>query len=275
MVIGARHLLLVVVLLGAAEPARAQGAPAALRRRMDAFAAALAERAPMERIAGFFPREAEWELVRSPHRPPPTDALLRHRFAPGQTLAAIREGGPVCDSFGGVFGDVGPYEGVLVSQAMAAAGRRWSYVGRGRFVPPDAKPASRIYVQWTLERGAWVVSQIGEEYWYEPRVLGEAAVPHITPDTTAANELPPERRYGSAARWFVEGGLLYLGDHTYVKYGLPRVIDAELLQRFGSVGAVPVFVEPAASRPPEVLYVPTRPGEYQPYNGFGHSICRD
>jgi hypothetical protein len=70
----------------------------------------------------------------------------------------------------------------------------------------------------------------------------------------------------SAARWFVEGTLLYLGRHTYVKYGLPLVVDANLLQRFGSVGVVPVFVEPAASRPPEVLYVPVRPGcEFQPY----------
>ena len=227
----------------------------------------------MERIASFFPRQGEWEMVRTPDRVAPGAVVERHRFSPGNTLAAISYGGPVCDSFGGVTGDIGPAGGVIVMQAHGE--RRWRYVGRSRFVPPGRRADSPIYVEWIRENGAWVVSRIGEEYWYAPRVIGEPAERHVTRDTTAGSGLPMERRYGSRAAWFIDSRLIEVEDHLYVKYGLPRTIDAGLLVRFGSVGVVPVFVEPAAARVPEVMYVLVGPDEYQPYMGFGHSTCRD
>jgi hypothetical protein len=278
-------LLLGALAIAAPGPAEAQTAPPELRRRMDAFVTALAAQEPMEKIAGFFPRQAQWELVQTPHRVAPGAAVGRHRFAPGQTLAAISEGGPVCDSFGGVVGDVGAYEGTLVMQAARADGRwsfsgrgegRWRYAGHGRFVPPGARRDWHVYVQWTREHGTWVIERIGEEYWYQPRTIGDRAWPRVTRDTAAGRELPMERRYGSRAGWFVQSGPITLGEHHYVKYGLPRTLAEGDVIRFGSVGVVPVFVEPAANRrTPEVVYVLAGPNLYQPYQGFGHSICRD
>ena len=281
----AAALLLAALATAAPGRAEAQAAPRELRRRMDAFVTALGAMEPMEKIAGFFPRQAEWELVRTPHRPAPGAILERHRFAPGQTLAAISEGGPVCDSFGGVTGDVGAYEGTVVMQAARSDGRYslsgrgdgpWRYAGRGRFVPPGARPDWHIYEQWARENGAWVITQIGEEYYYQPRVIGDRGWPEITRDTAAGRELPMERRYASGWRWFVASGPITFGEHSYVKYGLPRTLGEGDVIRFGSVGVVPVFIEPSANhRSPEVLYVLAGPGQFQPYQGFGHSICRD
>jgi hypothetical protein len=278
-------LLGVLTIAALGRPAGAQAAPPELRRRMDAFVTALVAMDSMERIASFFPRQAEWELVRTPNRMAPGAAVERHRFAPGQTLAAISEGGSVCESFGGVSGEVEAYEGTLVSQAARADGRwsfsgrgdgPWRYVGRGRFVPPGAPALSSIYVQWIHERGAWVLERIGEEYWYEPPVIGELAVSRMTRDTSAGRELPMERQQAAGRGWFVEGRPIYFGEHAYVKYGLPRTLSEGDVIRFGSVGMVPVFVEPSASsRQPEVVYVLAGPGEYQPYYGFGNALCRD
>jgi len=284
-----RRMRGVALLLGALAvatpgPAEAQAAPPELRRRMDAFVTALVAMDSMVRVAGFFPRQAEWELVRTPSRVAPGAAVERHRFAPGETLAAISEGGSVCGSFGGVSGEVEAYEGTLVSRAARSDGRwsfsghgdgPWRYVGRGRFVPPGARSDSSIYVQWTRENGAWVIERIGEEYWYAPRVIGELAVSRMTRDTAAGRELPMERRYAAGRGWFVEGTPIYFGEHAYVKHGLPVRLGEGDVIRFGSTGVVPVFVEPSAlSRQPEVVYVLVGPGEYQPYYGFGNSLCR-
>ena len=85
-----------------------------------------------------------------------------------------------------------------------------------------------------------------------------------------------ERRYADRWRWFAASGPITFERHTYVKYGLPRILGEHDVIRFGSVGVVPVFVEQSASsRQPEVVYVQTGPHEFQPYQGFGHSICRD
>jgi hypothetical protein len=276
-------LLLGALTIAAPGPAEAQAAPRELRRRMDAFVTALVAMDSMEKIAGFFPRRTEWELVRTPNRVAPGAAVGHHRFAAGQTLAAISEGGPVCDSFGGVTGDVGPYEGALVSQAADSDGRwslsgrgrgPWRHAGRGRFVPPGARPDGHIYVQWTREGGDWVIERIGEEY--EPRSVDTRAWPKVSRDTTAGSELPMESRYASRVDWFVQSSPITVGGRAYVKYGLPVALAQDDVNQFGSVGVVPVFMEPAANRRvPEVVYVLAGPGAYQPYQGFGHSICRD
>jgi hypothetical protein len=252
--------------------AAAQTAPAGLRERMDAFAAALREQEPMMRIASFFQREGEWELVRTPNRVAPGAAVVRTRFAAGTTQAAISEGGEVCESFGGVTGDVGAYEGTLVSQAHTP--RRWRYVGHHRFVPPGAVAESPIFVEWIRENGSWVITRIGEEYGYMPRVIGRTAMGAVTRDTTAGNALPLERRVARGHAWFEGSGPVDVDGHWYYKYGLPRRIEAGLVARFGSIGMVPVFVEAPASPQPEVMYVLTGHDEYQPYMPFGHSICR-
>ncbi|HEX8245283.1 MAG TPA: hypothetical protein VF541_17350, partial [Longimicrobium sp.] len=164
-----RAVLAAALLCALAAEVRAQAAPAELRRRMDAFASALREQEPMARIASFFPRDLAWEFVQTPDR---ADApVRRHSFGPASTLAAISKGGPICSSFGGVVGNVGPDETVLVMQATESR-RPWRYVGRLRFVPPGARTGSPNFVEWRRERGAWVVSRVGEPYHYSPRLIG-------------------------------------------------------------------------------------------------------
>ena len=172
-------------------------------------------------------------------------------------------------------GDLGAYEGTLVMRAMDSH-RLWRYVGHLRFVPPGSRATSRVYVEWRREAGAWVVSRIGASSWYFPRVAGRPTEPELTRDTMEGRWLPPERRLATRQPWFSRGPPIFferLGG--YMQYGPPREIDDSLLTRFGSIGVVPVFVEPAANHErPEVWYVPTGPGHYQPYMAFGNSVCR-
>lgn len=258
-----------------AADAAAQSPPAGLRRRMDAFAAALRDQAPMHTIAGFFPRDSVWAMVRTPDRPAPGATLVIFRVVPDSTLALISEGGRLCDSFGGVVGDVGAAETVLVMQAMEHP-RPWRYVGQQRFVPSDAPAGSPAWVEWRRERGAWVVSRIGEEYPYFPRLLGRTLEREISRDTSAGDNLPIERRLATSTRWYDRQEPLIVGVNRFYKYGLPVVIGDDDLRRFGSVDAVPVFVERGAPYDvPSVVYVLAAPGQYQPYQVFGHSVCRD
>ena len=252
--------------------ADAQNAPTELRQRMDAFARALREREPMARIASFFPRDSAWELVDTPDRKAPGAALRRRRFEPGSTLRAISEGGPVCNSFGGVIGDMGPSENALVMQAMESP-RPWRYVGRGRFVPTGARAGSPNFVEWRRERGTWVVSRVGESYDYSPRVIGREP-PDPTRDITAGNGLPLERRLAADTRWYQNNEPIVVAYRRWVKYGLPRLQDDSLLVRYGSLGVVPVFARRGYRERPDLLYVPVAPGEYQPYETHGHSVCR-
>jgi len=255
--------------------ASTQNAPPELRRRMDAFTRALREMEPMERIASFFPRGSAWEFVETPNRKAPGAAVLRRRFDPASTLPAISEGGPICGSFGGVTGDVGAAETALVMQAMASR-RPWRYLGRGRFVPPGASADSPGFVEWRREHGAWVIGRIGEEYWYQPRLIGRER-PDVTRDTTVGNGLPLERRLAADTRWFRDSEPINIAGRRYIKYGLPRTLDDSLLKRYGTLGVVPIFKERGAVErgSPSVIYVLVAPGEYQPYQLFGNSICRE
>lgn len=258
-----------------ATDAAAQSSPAGLRRRMDAFAAALRDQGPMPEIAAFFPRDSAWRMVRTPDREAPGATLRIVRVAPDSTLAAIRGGGELCASFGGPTAEVGPDEATLVMQVMDHP-RPWRYVGRQRFVPAGAPAESPSWVEWRRERGAWVVSRIGEEYVYFPRVVGRSMERDLSRDTTVGNELPLERRLAANARWFTDNGQITVGGRRYTPYGLPVRIDDHELRRYGSVDVVPVFVERVnPDDPASVVYVLYAPGQYQRYQSFGNSVCRN
>lgn len=266
-------LLAVSLLVTVATEAAAQSTPAGLRGRMDAFAAALRDEARVATIADFFPRDAAWELVRVPDRPTPRPAVETIRILADSTLAAISKGGRVCDSFTGTVGDVGPVETTLGMQTRMHRGA-WRYAGRLRFVPPGEPVSSPTYVEWRRERGAWVVSRVGEEYYYDPPVLGQEK-PDPTLDTTAGNDLPLERRLAANQQWYRDHEPIVIHGRRYTKYGLPRPLDEGLLRRYGSRGVVPVFVERAVEGDrAEVMYVLVAPGEYQPYQGIAYGGCR-
>lgn len=269
-----RALLAASLLCVVVTDARAQSAPAGLRRRMDAFAGALREQEPMARIASFFPRDSAWEFVQAPDRA--GAPVGRRSFDPGSTLAAISEGGPICDSFGGLVNNVVPGGSALVMQATESR-RPWRYVGRLRFVPPGARTGSPNFVEWRRERGAWVVSRIGEPYHYSPRVIGQPSDP--TRDTIAGNWLPLERRLAAGTRWYRDNETIRVARRSYTQYGRPRALADSTLERYGSLGVVPVFVDRdwRGHEPVEMIYVLVAPGEYQPYEmGHGYTPpCRE
>lgn len=264
--------LLAVSLLASAEAA-AQSAPAGLRTRMNAFAAALLGRAPVATIAGFFPRDSAWEMVRVPERPTPRPAVETIRIAADSTRAAISKDGKVCDSFTGTLGSVGPVETTLGMQ-LRIHRRPWRYAGRLRFVPPGEPASSPTFVEWRRERGSWVVSRVGEQYYYFPRVIGVEVQDRATRDTTAVNDLPLERRLAADQPWYRENATVTIASHRYIKYGLPRPLPDSVLTRFGSVGVVPVYVERGKEGEPGVVYVLAAPGQYQPYETHLYGGCR-
>ena len=170
-----------------AVPGAAQ--PAELRSRVDEFVTALREMEPMEKIASFFPRRGVWEFVETPDKVAPGARVSRRRFGPEHTLTAIREGGPLCGSFGGVRGDVGAHEGVLVGQVQMNKGR-WVHAGGNRFVPPGKGARSPIFLEWTREDGRWVIARVGEEFWYSPRVRRDPDWPVVRRNLVAGAGCP-------------------------------------------------------------------------------------
>jgi hypothetical protein len=258
------------LLLTLATPAAAQTAPAGLRQRMDAFTAVLRDPAPTERIASFFPRRAEWEFVDTALRPGLAPVVTRTRIGPGRTLAAIRDGGDLCESFVRRGGEHGSSETSMVMQAQLP----WRYAARHRFVPRGRRADWPGFVEWMREDGAWVISRIGEANDYWPKVLGIRAGPRITRDTLAGIGLPAERRFATATQWFADRRPLHFMDELYVVYHLPRRLFDHEIERFGSVGVVPVFIERDPTVGREVVYVLTGPGEYQPYQSYGRPTCR-
>lgn len=78
---------------------------------------------------------------------------------------------------------------------------------------------------------------------------------------------PSGTGYAESAEWYIASSPMVLGGRRYEKFGLPRVARPELLAPAGRHEGVPLFAEAgAAARPPEVYYVPVRPGcVFQPY----------
>jgi hypothetical protein len=264
------RLAAVTAILLLAGDAAAQSPPAGLRRRMDAFSAALRNQAPKPAIAGFFPRDSAWEMVHAPHRQAPGATIRTTRVAPDRTLAEISEGGGLCYSFDGGTVEARPADNTLTVQAMDHP-RPWRYVGRQRFVPRGARDGSPVWVEWRRERGTWVVSRVGEEYRYVPRVIGETTEHDPSRDTTAGNELPLEQRVAAGTSWYRDHEPITFVGRRFVKYGLTRMFSEGELVRYGSVGVVPVFVDRGQERRaiPPVIYLLAAPGEYQPYQTFG------
>jgi hypothetical protein len=142
-----------------------------------------------------------------------------------------------------------------------------------RFVPPGASARSPVFVEWRREGGEWVISRFGDEQMHVPHLAGEEigtimrdTLLRLPPNASAANE-----------RWYVNNDPISFDGHRYVKYGLPRQVRAEdwgLLVRIGRAGRVPVYAERGVAKPQEVIYIPTGPGEAQPYEGFLRGTCR-
>ena len=81
-----------------------------------------------------------------------------------------------------------------------------------------------------------------------------------------AEAYPSERGYATRTGWFMNNRPVSFMDRSYVRVGLTRIIPSEELIRIGEYQGVPLFGEARTGSPPEVLYVPVRPGcEFQPF----------
>lgn len=263
-------LTLAAVPLAAQGEARASAAEATLSGRMQGFLDALVE-GDLEPVAGFLPRRGEWMRIRTwrgaPSRADRADTL---RIAGAETRRVIGAGGAACESFLQPGGEYGPPEGVLMMQAMMNPSG-WRRVAGNRFVPPGEDARSAVFVEWGREDGRWVVSAYGEEHHYFPRLLG-TPVSMVTRDTVP----PAGLAYADGAPWFVENRPITFEGWRYIKYGMPRPLAPGELARIGSLGRMAVYAEPDRTRAPEVLFIPVRPGEYQPYESFrpsGGGVC--
>lgn len=90
----------------------------------------------------------------------------------------------------------------------------------------------------------------------------------FTGDTTVAGEpftaALPSAESAAAARWFVADEPVVFEGRRFVKFGLPRVLDAGQVTRTGEFRGVGVFVAPGERV--DVVYLPTGAGcEFQPY----------
>ena len=145
--------------------------------------------------------------------------------------------------------------------------------GRGRFTPPGREAGRPRLVEWTRERGSWVVRRIAEQYHIPRRVLG-TGIHEISRDTTAFAGLPAERRYAAAMEWYQSHDPVVLNGRRLVKYGLPRRLGRDELDPVGTFGVVPFFAEKGTAHAPEVVYALVGPDEYQPYQK-GHDTLED
>ena len=264
-----RLVLACAVLAAAAPPSAAGQRSESVDARMTAFVRAL-HRHPPDSLAAFFPRQGTWTWVKTTRYGGRADVVGRWVFRGADLPEAAEPGGPLCHSlsFGG---------DVMLPSALIHAGgdegRPWRRVSRTRFVPAGAPASSRVHVDWRREDGRWVVAALGEERTGRPRLLG---VPRTMVTRLPRTPFPMTSDEGFADRapWFVEGRLLHFAGRLLEKYGLPRPIETELLDRVGVIDGIPVYAETGVPGIPEVVYLPVAAGGFQPYQAMIGDGCQ-
>jgi hypothetical protein len=260
-------ILALIVLPAAATAQRGDG----LEARHRAFLRALLH-GGRDSVVAFFPRRGDWTQVEVMLEAQPGHQLSVRRFSAAQTRAMIGEGGPACWSFQRAPGGGSSPEPTFLAMRADYAEyerRRWRRVRGNRFVPPGRPAASSTFVEWRREDGRWVVSAYGDESPSGgPHLAGTPA--EIVRDRDTVTLLPPTPVYAGGERWYDNSEPFMFGGERYVKYGQPRPLEPGLLRRIGRRGRMAVYAEREVPEPGpdgyfEVLYVPSAPGEYQPY----------
>ena len=72
--------------------------------------------------------------------------------------------------------------------------------------------------------------------------------------------------YAESRAWFAAGEPITFEQRSYVELGAVVRLDCGDLQQVGEHLGVPLFVSGADGASPEILYVPVRPGVWQPYS---------
>jgi len=75
-----------------------------------------------------------------------------------------------------------------------------------------------------------------------------------------------KKDYAEGTTWFVNNETVKLGSTNYVKYGLPRILGVNEIEKTTVYQGVNVYVEAGIKGVAEVIYIPVRQGcEFQPY----------
>ena len=135
--------------------------------------------------------------------------------------------------------------------------------------PPVAPPAPQTPPAQAPEPAAPRIEEI------QVCVISNGAVVRVpaqrnlaTGDTIVAGQpftaALPSAESAAAAPWFLADEPVVFGGRRFVKFGLPRVLDAGQVTRAGEFRGVGVFVAPGERV--DVVYLPTGAGcEFQPY----------
>jgi antitoxin component YwqK of YwqJK toxin-antitoxin module len=77
---------------------------------------------------------------------------------------------------------------------------------------------------------------------------------------------PTGKDYAGSATWYINNEPVVLNGQRYVKYGLPRILYTNEVQKTSEYKQVGVYVEAGSKGIAEVIYIPVRRGcEFQPY----------
>ena len=92
----------------------------------------------------------------------------------------------------------------------------------------------------------------------------------VGPSRTPLSELRPTvvlaGVYAANLMWFESGEPITFEQRSYGRSGAPRPLDCGNIRRVGEHLGVPLFVTGTSGALPEILYVPVRPGVWQPYS---------
>lgn len=77
---------------------------------------------------------------------------------------------------------------------------------------------------------------------------------------------PAGREYAASATWYKNNDTISLNGQRYIKYGLPRVLGTNEIEKAWTYKNIGVYVEAGYKSTTEVIYIPVRRGcEFQPY----------
>jgi hypothetical protein len=266
-----RTLATAALMLSASiHPAAAQDD--SLRATMRAFVKWMLYEDP-DGAARFFPARGDWEWRPVTFTYDGPGVKGRVRIPPDETRAALSDGSRICDTFFLTRGAVAP--GALRLE-VTVEGREWRRLPGNRFVPPDAKSTSPVWLEWRREDDRWVVSAVGDRRWYMGASRSaEAPSTEIETDMVVRDSLrgaplhlplPDDVPLAAGAEWYESGRPIWSSWRQLTKYGEPRRLDPGDVVRYGTVNGAAVFVEPGVGRDPEVVYVAVaRSGQFQPY----------
>lgn len=251
---------------------------AALLARTRAFLHAV-ENDTIEAVRGYFPRRGDWTWISTEHGPGFPRREGRWRFPGAETLRAIWNGAPVCESLRQAGGEYGPQAGTL-ADALMEHGSAWRHVRGTRFAPRASSRRRYTYVEWRREDGRWVIATLADEVFLyrhpaQRPVLGHPLVPAARREVSLLRPgvFAPTQGYAGGEPWYEQHLPIEFDGYRYLKYGLPRPIADHELARVGSLGRIGLYREAGTTGTPAHLYVPVRSGEYVPFQTFGPYPC--